>query len=391
MQDGRTPLHYAAVLPDKQIYQILETTNASKETKDRFGYTPRDYLTNDQLTIRELLIKYSGKDVPNGKKADLWERPPTSEIISRRRGRELRVDLKVIDPPVVLTPDTGSVPSTANEEQTKNEEDGPRTKENTAEDEGTSSQGKTVQILQIEPRARYSLELEEEMPAETGKGADAFSTVQSEETVQLTDAQRESHVEKAPVDVAEREPRQVSEENTPEVVKGDTSLAQRNRIKRMQTFDRSDSNTMKRQSSKNSEASPSGDDNTFEAMSNEFSRSLRNEKIRLQKSIDRQLSSTNVIKPGGNNGSVIDSIQDASRPNIGGASRISNGLSAAGYDLTQIKDEHGRTVRNIFPYFHIILSLITERFLFIPRCCTLLQPRTRSEIFSIKCFSKPTI
>lgn len=256
----------------------------------------------------------------------------------------------------MLTPDTGSVPSTATEEQKKNGEDGSQTKENTAEDEGTSSQGKTVQILQIEPRARYSLELEEETPPETDKSAaGAFSTVQSKETVQLTDAQRDSQVEKAsgseaPVDVANSESRQV--------VKKDTSLEQRNRIKRMQTFDRSDSNTMKRQSSKNSEASPSGDDNIFETMSNEFSRSLRNEKIRLQKSIDRQLSSTDVIKSSGNNGSVIDSIQDASRPNIGGASRISNGLSAAGYDLTQIKDEHGRTVRSVtvFSFFTSFLA-----------------------------------
>lgn len=81
--DGRTPLMYAAVLPEnQQIYQILETANASKETKDRFGYSARDYLTNEKLTIRDLLIKYSGK---NGEKqADLWQRPSTSEIISRK-------------------------------------------------------------------------------------------------------------------------------------------------------------------------------------------------------------------------------------------------------------------------------------------------------------------
>ena len=85
MDDGRTPLMYAAVLPEsnRQIYTILETANASKDTKDRFGYSARDYLTNEKLTIRDLLIKYSGKDA--NQEADLWERPPTSEIISRKR------------------------------------------------------------------------------------------------------------------------------------------------------------------------------------------------------------------------------------------------------------------------------------------------------------------
>lgn len=81
-QDGRTPFHYAAVLPDKQIYQILETASANKEQKDRFGYTPRDYLSNGKLSPRELLIKYGKADSET--LADLWERPPTSEIISRK-------------------------------------------------------------------------------------------------------------------------------------------------------------------------------------------------------------------------------------------------------------------------------------------------------------------
>lgn len=81
-QDGRSPFHYAAVLPDRQIYQILETASANSQQKDRFGYTPIDYLTNEKLSVRELLIKYSKND--ENKKADLWERPPTSEIISRK-------------------------------------------------------------------------------------------------------------------------------------------------------------------------------------------------------------------------------------------------------------------------------------------------------------------
>jgi hypothetical protein len=63
---------------------MLDTANANKEQKDRFGFTPRDYLTNGKLSIRDLLIKYS-KEVPNPKQADLWERPPTSEIVSRKR------------------------------------------------------------------------------------------------------------------------------------------------------------------------------------------------------------------------------------------------------------------------------------------------------------------
>lgn len=74
-------------MPDKQIYQILETAGANKKQNDRYGFTPFDYLTNGKLTIRDLLIKYSNDDDDNDMKkkndADLWERPPTSEIVSR--------------------------------------------------------------------------------------------------------------------------------------------------------------------------------------------------------------------------------------------------------------------------------------------------------------------
>lgn len=72
-------------MPDKQIYQILEAADANKNQNDRYGFTPVDYLTNGKLTIRDLLIKYSDKedDVEKKNKADLWERPPTPEIVSR--------------------------------------------------------------------------------------------------------------------------------------------------------------------------------------------------------------------------------------------------------------------------------------------------------------------
>ena len=70
-------------MPDKHIYQILETAGANKKQNDRYGFTPVDYLTNGKLTIRDLLIKYSSDNNDKKNEADLWERPPTSEIVSR--------------------------------------------------------------------------------------------------------------------------------------------------------------------------------------------------------------------------------------------------------------------------------------------------------------------
>lgn len=99
IQDGRTPFHFAAVYPDKQIYKILKRSGANDKQKDRLGFTPEDYLTNGQLTIKQLLLKfrkranhrYMNQNDPNQiskedeRKSDIWERPPTAEIISRRR------------------------------------------------------------------------------------------------------------------------------------------------------------------------------------------------------------------------------------------------------------------------------------------------------------------
>lgn len=140
---------------------------------------------------------------------------------------------------------------------------------------------KTVQILQIEPR--YSMTMED------GAGSDG--------------------------DVGT-----VSLEN---------GGAEKRKLKRMETFDKD-------------VLSRKGDDRVFEAMSNEFNQTLRNEKIRLQKSIDEQMRANDVIKIG-QNGSVIDSIQNA-QVSVG---KITNGISLSGYDMTQIKDENGRTVLHL--------------------------------------------
>jgi hypothetical protein len=80
------------------------------------------------------------------------------------------------------------------------------------------------------------------------------------------------------------------------------------------------------------------EDEDFETISNEFQKSLKEEKVRLQKSFDSQMSSADAIKL---YGSVIESVQEA-RPPMGSA--IINGENYSGYDLTEIKDENGRTV-----------------------------------------------
>lgn len=222
--------------------------------------------------------------------------------------------------------------------------------------EGKTSDGseKSVQILQIEPRtAPYSLEGVGEEEEESAPTDNEIVDSKSDETNGWTNG-----VAKGTTSEKDGSARRVATKNTESVVQKSSSLVARNAkggangVKRGGTFDRSNSKDKSKQSSKEAAGNDvATNDRTFETMSDEFSRSLRNEKIRLQKTIDRQLSSTDMIKANGANGSVIDSIQDAARPNIGGGAaggaRISNGLSATGYDLTQIKDEHGRTVLHL--------------------------------------------
>lgn len=101
-------------------------------------------------------------------------------------------------------------------------------------------------------------------------------------------------------------------------------------LKRMETYD------------SNKKITEQAMDDEFETMSNEFKQTLYNEKARLRKSIDQQIENADMLKKS-LNGSVIDTIQNSQSSHL----KITNGISASGYDLTQIKDENGRTVLHL--------------------------------------------
>jgi len=109
------------------------------------------------------------------------------------------------------------------------------------------------------------------------------------------------------------------------------------RLKKTKTFDRS----MSQSSYKTRTDEQLAEDEDFETISNEFQKSLKEEKARLQESFDRQMSSNDSITM---SGSVIESVQEA-RPPMG--STIINGENCSGYDLTEIKNEHGKTVLHL--------------------------------------------
>lgn len=135
------------------------------------------------------------------------------------------------------------------------------------------------------------------------------------------------------VQILQIEPRELPSPTSPP---GEPNEKRKRNLIRTNTFDM--------QSKPSGEAKPTAaDERMFEAMSSEFNQTLRSEKIRLQKSIDEQMKSNDVIKIG-QNGSVVDSIQSAAQAS---ATKITNGMSTSGYDLTQIKDEHGRTVLHL--------------------------------------------
>ncbi|XP_077554664.1 uncharacterized protein LOC144169409 [Haemaphysalis longicornis] len=78
--EGRTPLHYAAVVLEAQNYfDILKKAGADDTIKDKMGHTPEYYMKNPkELSIRELLANYqTTADDEKSAKADVWQRPST--------------------------------------------------------------------------------------------------------------------------------------------------------------------------------------------------------------------------------------------------------------------------------------------------------------------------
>ncbi|KAM7301602.1 uncharacterized protein ISCGN_017121 [Ixodes scapularis] len=78
--EGRTPLHYAAVVMEAQNYfDILKKAGADDTIKDKMGHTPEFYVKNPkELTIRDLLEGYqTTNDEEKSATADVWKRPPT--------------------------------------------------------------------------------------------------------------------------------------------------------------------------------------------------------------------------------------------------------------------------------------------------------------------------
>nr|XP_027195480.1 uncharacterized protein LOC113790065 [Dermatophagoides pteronyssinus] len=316
--DGRTPFHYSAVLPDKHIYQILETAGANKKQNDRYGFTPVDYLTNGKLTIRDLLIKYSSDNNDKKNEADLWERPPTSEIVSQ------------------LTPESGSVPSSADGDDTKQQRPSSTSIDMNEQKLSMSEQstmiindnlnGKEVQVLQIEPRQMF----------DNDENVQGNHETESQTIINGNDLGLESN--KLDNTVSDNNNNNNNVDNT---IIESTDNNTKPILKRMETFDTNNNNNDSKIS--NESKSPMVDDHIFETLKHEFNQTLQNEKLRLRESIDQEIENSDVIKKG-QNGSVIDSIQNAQTTKL---KISSNGLSTFGYDLTQIKDEHGRTVLHL--------------------------------------------
>ncbi|CAH1378850.1 unnamed protein product [Tenebrio molitor] len=61
--DGRTPLHYAAVLPDNgHYYNLLVHLGADSRTEDKFGHTPEYYRTHQQEFSHRTLLRSFGAE-----------------------------------------------------------------------------------------------------------------------------------------------------------------------------------------------------------------------------------------------------------------------------------------------------------------------------------------
>ncbi|CAG2175048.1 unnamed protein product, partial [Oppiella nova] len=86
--EGRTPLHYAAVMTDaeKLFYKRLVESNADPALNDKIGHSAEYYLLNPGvLTIRQLLENYMPPEEQHRytNSAEVWRRPPTADIESR--------------------------------------------------------------------------------------------------------------------------------------------------------------------------------------------------------------------------------------------------------------------------------------------------------------------
>ncbi|CAG2100231.1 unnamed protein product [Medioppia subpectinata] len=237
--EGRTPLHYSAVLNDNQnmFYKRLCESKADPNIKDKSGYSAEYYLDNPGvLTIRQLLENYMPPDDQRryNNSAEVWRRPPTADIESR------------------LTP--------------------------TPDDSDSS----------IISNVNYKHEVDAEV-----------------------------HVD------------------------GDSRLGRSggSRLARITAYSRSLSHSS--MSNRTAADEPyDEDDDDFETLSNDYKKSLKEEKERLQKHFDRQMSTSEAISMSTR---VVDNIQDA-QPPIGSNTMITNGSNSSGYDLTEIKDENGQTV-----------------------------------------------
>ncbi|XP_074595598.1 uncharacterized protein LOC141850780 [Brevipalpus obovatus] len=89
--EGRTPLHYAAVMATKSrhSYDVLLNAGANTNLADKLSNTAQHYLEHPgELTIGDLLSNYrktsdSGEPPKTPENVDVWKRPPTADIESR--------------------------------------------------------------------------------------------------------------------------------------------------------------------------------------------------------------------------------------------------------------------------------------------------------------------
>ncbi|KAG8194826.1 hypothetical protein JTE90_017265 [Oedothorax gibbosus] len=100
--EGRTPLHYAAVMRDGgTYYRTLLMAGADETVKDKTNHTPDYYLTHTGvLSIRDLLEGYRIQEPPERRpsQVNIWQRPPTDEADKLFDDEELEDDPTAFDP-----------------------------------------------------------------------------------------------------------------------------------------------------------------------------------------------------------------------------------------------------------------------------------------------------
>ncbi|XP_076319726.1 uncharacterized protein LOC143230311 isoform X2 [Tachypleus tridentatus] len=86
--EGRTPLHYSAIIPyGRKCYEILKEAGADDTINDRSGHSPQDYLDQPGLlTNRDLLMSYKKGDSPQRSPStvEIWHRPSNQEEEQRQ-------------------------------------------------------------------------------------------------------------------------------------------------------------------------------------------------------------------------------------------------------------------------------------------------------------------